>query len=209
MRYPRNREVSSQFLEDANISVIDENTSLVDDITHSVLTGASNKATKTAILGPFYRVDTPPTPNDSSIIRSMPNDGEVVYMHGIVSDADSGAPIEGVLVDVWQCSTNGLYEQQDPEQAEWNLRGKLTTDSRGYYGHYCLRPVPYPIPYDGKQHRRGLQNKNANTRTKGPAGKLLQLLDKHPWRPGHIHILVSWISPSNSKLSMKGFKANA
>lgn len=159
MRYPRDREVRLQSLEDANSSIIDENTSLVDDITNSVLTGASNKATKTAILGPFYRVDTPPTSNDSSIIRSMPDDGEVVHMHGIVSDSDSGAPIEGVSVDVWQCSTNGLYEQQDPEQAEWNLRGKFTTDSRGYYGHYCLRPVPYPIPYDGKQHKYGLQNK--------------------------------------------------
>lgn len=155
MRRPRTREVSLPLLEATHISIIDGNNSLFDDITNTVLTGASDKATKTAILGPFYRTDTPPTPNDSSIIRTMPEGGEVVYMHGIVSDADSGAPIAGVSVDVWQCSTNGLYEQQDPEQAEWNLRGKLTTDSRGYYGLYCIRPVPYPIPYDGKQHRLG------------------------------------------------------
>lgn len=92
-------------------------------------------------------------------------------MHGIVKDSTTGAPIPGVKVDIWQCSTNGLYEQQDPEQPEWNLRGNFTTDANGYYGLYCLRPVPYPVPDDG------------------PAGKLLQLLDRHPFRPAHIHMI--------------------
>jgi len=27
----------------------------------------------------------------------------------------------------------------------------------------------------------------------GPAGKLLQLLDRHPYRPAHIHLIVSSI----------------
>ncbi|KAH8785407.1 hydroxyquinol 1,2-dioxygenase [Diaporthe sp. PMI_573] len=145
--------------------------SLVDEITNKLLVGADYESTKTAILGPFFRKDTPPTENDASIIKTMPSDGEIVYMHGIVSDAATGKPLEGVTVDIWQCSTNGLYEQQDPDQAEFNLRGKLTTDKNGYYGLYCIRPVPYPVPYDG------------------PAGELLQLLDRHPYRPAHIHIM--------------------
>ncbi|CAI6063558.1 hypothetical protein V2G26_011283 [Clonostachys chloroleuca] len=148
--------------------------SLVDDITNSLLVGESYEATATAILGPFYRDDTPAIPNDASIVLTPPKDGkgENVYMHGIVTDAATGKPIPGAKIDIWQCSTNGMYEQQDPDQAEWNLRGKLTTDENGYYGVYCIRPVPYPIPYDG------------------PAGDLLQLLDRHPWRPGHIHLLI-------------------
>ncbi|KAH8173621.1 dioxygenase domain-containing protein [Sarocladium implicatum] len=146
--------------------------SLVDEIDASKLVGADYTATKTAILGPFYRKDVPPTPTDTSIIRTMPSDGEVVYMHGKVTDASNGKPIAGAKVDVWQCSTNGLYEQQDPEQADFNLRGLLTTDENGYYGLYCLRPVPYPIPHDG------------------PAGKILEALDRHSWRPAHIHLLV-------------------
>ena len=67
----------------------------------------------------------------------------------------------------------GLYEQQDDAQDDCNLRGKFVTDENGEYAFYCLRPTPYPIPYDG------------------PAGKLLQLLDRHPYRPAHIHLIVS------------------
>jgi catechol 1,2-dioxygenase len=106
----------------------------------------------------------------------MPEDGEVTYMHGIIRDAATNEPLKGIIVDIWQCSTNGLYEQQDPDQADFNLRGKLSTDESGYYGLYCLRPVPYPVPYDG------------------PAGELLQLLDRHPYRPAHIHMIVSLIN---------------
>ncbi|KAL5869302.1 hypothetical protein ACKVWC_010048 [Pyricularia oryzae] len=145
--------------------------SLVDEITSKKLVGAGYEATKSAILGPFFRKDTPPSANDTSIVKTMPSDGEVTFMHGVVTDAATGKPIKGVTVDIWQCSTNGLYEQQDPDQADFNLRGKFTTDENGYYGLYCLRPVPYPVPYDG------------------PAGEVLQLLDRHPYRPAHIHII--------------------
>lgn len=67
----------------------------------------------------------------------------------------------------------GLYEQQDENQVDHNLRGKFMTDDKGEYAFYCLKPTPYPIPFDG------------------PAGKLLQLMDRHPYRPAHIHLIVS------------------
>lgn len=125
--------------------------SLVDDITNQLLVGqgADYQTTKSAILGPFFRTDTPPTNNDASIVKTMPADGELTYMHGVVRDAATNEPLPGIKVDIWQCSTNGLYEQQDPDQAEFNLRGNFTTDENGYYGLYCLRPVPYPVPFDG------------------------------------------------------------
>ncbi|KAK7746498.1 hypothetical protein SLS53_002457 [Cytospora paraplurivora] len=115
--------------------------SLVDEITNKLVVGQDYETTKTAILGPFYRKDTPPTENDASIIKNLPADGQVTYMHGTVSDAETGRPLEGITVEIWQCSTNGLYEQQDPEQEEFNLRGKFTTDKNGYYGLYCLKPA--------------------------------------------------------------------
>lgn len=40
---------------------------------------------------------------------------------------------------------SGLYEQQDPEQQDLNLRGKYITDDEGRYSLYCLRPTPYPV----------------------------------------------------------------
>ena len=39
----------------------------------------------------------------------------------------------------------GLYEQQDEDQPDHNLRGKFYTDNDGNYGFYCLRPTPYPV----------------------------------------------------------------
>ena len=67
----------------------------------------------------------------------------------------------------------GLYEQQDDNQIEHNLRGKFYTDSNGEYAFYCIKPTPYPVPSDG------------------PSGKLLQLMNRHPFRPAHIHFIVS------------------
>ncbi|QPG94032.1 hypothetical protein C2857_004223 [Epichloe festucae Fl1] len=65
-----------------------------------------------------------------------------------------------------------LYEQQDPDQEDHNLRGIFHTDARGKYSLYCLKPTPYPVPTDG------------------PAGKLLKMMDRHVFRPAHIHLMV-------------------
>lgn len=149
---------------------------LVDEITYKKASEAAGAATQSAILGPFFRTDHPLRENGSTITFDTPEDAEVAFMHGTVMDATTKKPLAGVMVDVWQASTNGLYEQQDDKQCEHNLRGKFTTDEKGQYSFYCLRPTPYPIPFDG------------------PAGKLLQLLDRHPYRPAHIHLIVSHAS---------------
>ncbi|KAL8415196.1 hypothetical protein RB594_006145 [Gaeumannomyces avenae] len=147
--------------------------SLVDNMAYQSATAAgSTGPTESAILGPFWRADAPARPNGSSITFDTPADGTVVFMHGVVSCSKTGRPIPGASVDAWQASTNGLYEQQDPNQRDHNLRGVFTTDKQGRYSFYCLRPTPYPIPDDG------------------PAGELLKMLDRHPWRPAHIHLLV-------------------
>ncbi|TGO49991.1 hypothetical protein BCON_0194g00010 [Botryotinia convoluta] len=146
--------------------------SLVDEITFKKAADAVDAPTASAILGPFFRHDAPVLENESSIIQTAVDDGEIVYMHGTVTNHKTKKPIVGATVDAWQASTNGLYEQQDDEQAEHNLRGKFKTDENGHYGFYCLKPTPYPVPFDG------------------PAGKILQLLDRHPFRPAHIHLIV-------------------
>ncbi|KXX73899.1 Catechol 1,2-dioxygenase [Madurella mycetomatis] len=153
--------------------------SLVDDITSKML-ATSTSETPSSILGPFYRHDAPLLPNGSSIVRNL--DPSVSWYEQAVADSayvtgrvlsSSGAPIEGAIVDVWHTAPNGLYEQQDTAQPDMNFRGRFATDSDGRYAFYALRPVPYPIPDDG------------------PAGRLLGLLDRHPYRPGHIHFIVS------------------
>lgn len=72
-------------------------------------------------------------------------------MYGQVVDLVTKKPVAGAQIDIWQASTNGLYEQQDDNQVEHNLRGKFTTDAEGRYAFYCLKPTPYPVPYDGKE----------------------------------------------------------
>ncbi|KAJ5959840.1 Intradiol ring-cleavage dioxygenase core [Penicillium vulpinum] len=148
--------------------------SLVDEITFTLAGEAQDAPTATAILGPFFRADTPYRENGEDIVKNKPADGEMAFMHGRVVDFQTKLPLVGATVEVWQASTNGLYEQQDPEQVEFNLRGKFKTDEDGRYSFYCLRPTPYPVPNDG------------------PAGKLLELMDRHPFRPAHIHIIATY-----------------
>jgi catechol 1,2-dioxygenase len=150
--------------------------SLVDEITYKLASDAKDQPTATAILGPFYRKDAPKKKMGESIILKEISDGDRTHMHGIVTDFRTGKPVEGAELDVWHTAPNGLYEQQDPDQPEFNLRGRFTTGPDGKYDFYCLRPTPYPVPYDG------------------PAGRLLQIMDRHPMRPAHIHFIV-WPNP--------------
>lgn len=137
---------------------------LVDTLTHSSDTADH---TSSAIIGPFYRENSPEYPKGASIIQKEVG-GEKTYVSGRIVDTN-GKPLAGVKLEVWHCAPNGLYEQQDPDQPEYNLRGTFYSDENGYYAFIGLRPTAYPIPYDG------------------PAGKLLQIMDRHPMRPGHIH----------------------
>ncbi len=146
--------------------------SLCDEITYKLASSAADEPTATAILGPFWRKDAPKYPMDSSIVQNDMPDGDHAYMFGRVTDFVTGEPIEGAELDVWHTAPNGLYEQQDPNQPDMNLRGRFTTGKDGKYSFYCLRPTSYPIPFDGA------------------AGKLIKLLDRHPYRPGHIHFIV-------------------
>lgn len=146
--------------------------SLVDEVTYTLASEAKDQPTATAILGPFWRKDAPQRKMGDTIVFEI-EDGDRTWMHGQVLDFKTGKPIDGAELDVWHTAPNGLYEQQDPNQPDFNLRGRFTTGPDGKYNFYCLRPTSYPVPSDG------------------PGGKLLELLDRHPYRPAHIHFIVS------------------
>lgn len=133
------------------------------------LTNASHLKdhTSLAILGPFYRENSPVYKFGDSIVQKDVG-GEYSYIFGNIT-SDAGVPLAGAKIEVWHCAPNGLYEQQDPDQPEYNLRGTFYAEKDGSYAFVCLRPTAYPIPYDG------------------PAGDLLKYMDRHPMRPGHIH----------------------
>ena len=141
---------------------------LIDDIARVV---EKHTATSTAILGPFWRENAPRKNMGDTIVSGL-EDAPRVYLHGRIIDSDTARPIANAELDIWEAAPNGLYEQQDSDQVEMNLRGMFTTGEDGKYSLYCLRPGPYPVPDDG------------------PAGDLLKLLDRHSMRAAHIHIMV-------------------
>lgn len=129
-----------------------------------------NTETDQSLLGPFWRLNSPRVENGGSIVRSQ-TPGAPLFVNGRVVDKD-GRPVAGAEVDVWHASPVGLYENQDPDQADMNLRGKFTTDQDGRFSFRSVMMVGYPIP------------------TGGVVGRLLKAQSRHPYRPAHLHALV-------------------
>lgn len=125
--------------------------------------------TASALLGPFWRANSPLTENGGSIVRSD-TPGPALFASCRVVDP-TRRPIPGVAVDVWQASPVGLYENQDDGQADMNLRGKFVTDDDGCFSFQSVKPAGYPVPTDG------------------PVGEMLRAQRRHPYRPAHLHIL--------------------
>ncbi len=78
---------------------------------------------------------------------------------------------------------------QDPDQSPENLRGIFRTGSDGAFRFTTVRPVPYQIPHDG------------------PVGVMLAATARHPWRPAHIHFLVT--APGHQTLTTHIFDAES
>ncbi|WP_441239093.1 dioxygenase family protein [Bradyrhizobium sp. 930_D9_N1_4] len=129
-----------------------------------------NTETDQSLLGPFWRLNSPRVENGGSIVRSE-TPGAPLFVNGRVVDKD-GRPVAGAEIDVWHASPVGLYENQDPEQADMNLRGKFTTDQDGHFAFRSVMMIGYPIPTDGV------------------VGRLLKAQGRHPYRPAHLHALI-------------------
>ncbi len=141
---------------------------VVDLINHRKPDGA----TKSTVFGPFHRLGAPELPAGGNIAR-LDKAGTPALVSGRVLDLD-GQPIEGALLDVWQTQSSGLYNSQDEELGgELHMRGRFRTDYEGRYLIRTVLPVNYPIPSDG------------------PVGAMLRATRRHPWRPAHIHFVVS------------------
>ncbi len=138
-----------------------------------LLNNGDKGQTETAanMLGPFWRLNSPRTENGGSIVRS-PTPGPVLFVEAHVRDK-AGQPIADAEIDVWQSSPDGLYENQDENQADMNLRGKLTTDASGRIAFRSVKPAGYPIPVNG------------------PVGELVRAVRRpHNYRPAHLHFLI-------------------
>jgi hydroxyquinol 1,2-dioxygenase len=140
---------------------------VVDLIDHRKAEGA----TESTVFGPFHRLGAPELPAGGNIAPRDPN-GVPTLVSGRVLDLE-GQPIAGAVLDVWQAQTNGLYDSQDENPDALHMRGKFHSDAEGRYLIRTVQPVNYPIPSDG------------------PVGQMLKATGLHPWRPAHIHFVVS------------------
>lgn len=123
---------------------------LVDEIAHKHINESGEEPTSSSILGPFWSPNAPFRENGDSIIQD-PHRGEETLMHGVITDLDTKKPIPGAVIDIWQASSNGKYDFQDPDnQTPNNLRGKFRCNEKGEYWFYCLKPTAYSLPTDGK-----------------------------------------------------------
>jgi len=147
--------------------------SLINLLQDQTGSSASTK-TDSALLGPFWRVSAPECELGASIARGEEASvsGQTLWVNGQVRN-DQGIALAGAVVDVWQASPVGLYENQDERQPDMNLRGQFRTDDQGRFNFCSVRPAGYPVPVDG------------------PCGDLLRGQNRHPFRPAHLHFMVS------------------
>ena len=149
---------------------------LSDTLGLSMLVDAINNrrplgATENTVFGPFHVDGAPVRQMGDSI--SLDGKGESCLYEGRVIDLN-GEPIDGATVDVWSDNAEGFYDVQQPGiQPKWNNRGRFVTGSDGKYSFVGIKPVSYPIPDDG------------------PVGKMLSHLGRHPYRPAHMHYMVT------------------
>lgn len=137
----------------------------IDDLTHRDAAGG----TASNVEGPFYIAGSP-TLIPPYRLCSIDEPGRPLLVTGRVSDSATGEPLPGAVLDLWQASADGFYEQQKPERGPNYLRGKVPVDPNGRFEFRTVVPASYEIPKDG------------------PVGRLLGFLGRHAFRANHIHL---------------------
>jgi hydroxyquinol 1,2-dioxygenase len=140
---------------------------LIDAINHRL----PGNATQTTVLGPFYVQAAPEHALGDDISDGMP--GAPLLVEGSVSRID-GTPIADAIVDTWHTDGDGFYDvQKTSDLGNFTCRARFRTDSKGKFWYRTVVPVFYSIPNDG------------------PVGSMLKKQGRHPYRPAHVHFMIS------------------
>ena len=92
--------------------------------------------TTSDILGPFYRPNSPE--RSDLVVKNMP--GQLVELNGVVRHDDCKTPYKKAKVELWHCSTDGVY---DNSSDEFRYRGTVFCDDNGKYAFKTILPSPY------------------------------------------------------------------
>jgi protocatechuate 3,4-dioxygenase beta subunit len=130
---------------------------------------ATEDSTKSSLLGPFYRQDSPVMEPGETIAKKAT--GPEVGMYGRVTDS-AGNGIPKASIEIWQPDDEGYYDLQKHDPKEMDLRGRFHTNADGTYHLRTILPTGYMIPMDG------------------PVGDMIRAQGRHGYRPAHIHFLI-------------------
>ena len=101
------------------------------------------------ILGPYFVEGAP----IRTIIAHSDEPGQRLFVSGRILQDDCETPISGAMVEVWHANDAGCYSINldcttgNPENDDYNLRGKMFSNESGHYafetilpGYYASRP---------------------------------------------------------------------
>jgi hydroxyquinol 1,2-dioxygenase len=147
---------------------------LSDTLGLSMLVVAMNNAkpagaTESTVFGPFYVAGAPEYAHGGDVANGAV--GAPCRVQGHVRDIE-GKPVPGARIEVWQADAQGKYDVQR-EGARHQARGTLHAGPNGEYHFQSILAEAYPIPDDG------------------PVGDMLRATNRHPWRPAHLHFMIT------------------
>lgn len=126
--------------------------------------------TEATVFGPFHVEDPPAYELGDDVSNGL--EGPPWFIHGHIVD-NNGEPVPNAEIEVWQADERGYYDVQMGSNPEMAGRGVLHADDQGHYHFQSVVPACYPIPDDG------------------PIGRMLEALGRHPWRPAHLHFMIT------------------
>ena len=126
--------------------------------------------TEATVFGPFFVDNAPEYRNGDDVANGAR--GEPCFVSGLVR-GQGGEPVSGARIEVWQADADGFYDVQTGDADTHRARGVLHSLADGRYHFRSIVAEPYPIPHDG------------------PVGRMLEALGRHPWRPAHLHFMIS------------------
>jgi len=124
------------------------------------------------ILGPFHLPGAPVLEDPFQLPVRPDEAGDPLVITGQVLDT-AGRPLTGARLDVWHADASGGYSGFDPSLPEGLLRGQVVAGADGRFTVRTVLPGPYTIP------------------PTGPTRDFSVLGDWSPWRPAHVHMIVS------------------
>ncbi|TXC67982.1 hydroxyquinol 1,2-dioxygenase [Sphingomonas ginsenosidivorax] len=143
-----------------------------------LVTALNNKkpreCTEATVFGPFHVEGSPHFELGEDVSEGVL--GEPCFVKGCIVGLDD-EPVPRAELQVWQADATGMYDVQYdalPDGThEHHARGTLNADERGQFHFRTVRAEAYPIPHDG------------------PVGRMLEALGRHPWRPAHLHFMIT------------------